>query len=137
MRKFIFEPLPGGRHLRPVIPFTFARFPKFEMKGLIDSGAVATRVHADIAEYMQIDLSGIEPVSFVAGGGKYYGRTVPTQLSVDGFIWEAPVCFTEEWELGYQLLGLRGFFDTFVVRIEASKLSVKLSPSRQPIRGPS
>lgn len=101
-----------------------------ELIGLVDSGAMATRVHIDIATELELDLSSAERTEFSVGGADFDGWTLPARLNVDGYVWDAPVCFTEGWPHPHQLLGLRGFFDHLVVRIEASKLSLRLTPSR-------
>lgn len=126
--------LPDGSVERPIIDFRIGDSRPIKLLGLVDSGAVATRVNASVALALDIDLSTGADAEFRVAGGEYAGKVVNVPLTVGRIVWTAPVCFVDGWDFSYQLLGLRGFFDRWVVRIDAAEGITQLQPSRRPTR---
>lgn len=96
---------------------------------LVDSGAVHNRFREDLAEEAGISLAQPdETVAFAVGGRTYSGRIVTARLKIASFEWEAPVCFVENWEHDFQLLGHEGFFRWFRVCFHAADERLTVDP---------
>lgn len=89
---------------------------------LVDSGAVFSVFHADIAEVLGIDLSSInEQVVFSGIGrakrtlsGKLYVVEIMLAQKGKSHRFDCPVVFSEDVHKdGHPLLGMGGFFDKF------------------------
>jgi hypothetical protein len=115
---------------RPVIPFSFAKLPRTDVLGLVDSGANRVRVSDEFTTDLGVDLSGAPETTFFIGGQPYVERTVPVSLRIGktGYTWKANVSFVTEWGYSFQILGMQGFFDQFTVRIDSRKELVALTP---------
>ncbi len=66
--KFSFQALPAETTPRPVVPVSFPDLPKVQLLGLVDSGALGTRISDEIADALEIDLSEAETRTFRVGG---------------------------------------------------------------------
>lgn len=119
--KFPFKFVPPLVGDRPFVEFAFDQFPTQRLVGLVDTGAWYTRVSDEWAVPLGIDLSGTRSEPFKIAGATYYSRIAPVRLKVRNVTWNCDVCFTAGWNYPYQLLGLRGFFDKFSVRIDATQ----------------
>ena len=73
-----------GRHY-PIIPIRLLGAEPVTVYALIDSGAVVSLFHSDIAEYAGIDLGRAEPV-YLAGVGGYVRALLmrDVEIEVDG-----------------------------------------------------
>lgn len=119
--RFEFGRLPGKiAELQPVVPVRFPDLAGVEVPALIDSGAVANRFHAQYGEQLGLDLSTGRVDPFDVAGGHYVSHVLPVRITVGRWTWEAPIAFVEDWNHGHGILGLRGFFDQFVVRFDAA-----------------
>lgn len=125
--EFQFQPLPSEVIKRPVVPIKFVNLPKLETLGLVDSGALGTRIGAEWAEPLGLDLSEGSTRKLVAGGRSYLAYDLNVRLKVGKWEWNATVSFAEDWYHGYAILGLEGFFDNFVVRIDSQKQRTALT----------
>ena len=128
--EFQFGPLPNRRELRPVVTFTFPKLPQASVLGLIDSGAVGTRISADYADALDLDITNSEPIRFIAGGGSYDAFPATIPITVAGHTRDTRVHFVRGWPHSYALLGIEGFFENYIVRIDATKRLTQLRPSR-------
>jgi hypothetical protein len=129
--RYPFQPLPGESRPRPVIRFSFDALPGTTLLGLVDSGAHGTRIGREWADQLGIDLSDTETSTFIAGGNRYPARKAPVVLKLDRHTFETEVSFVDNWTLPHHILGLDGFFDRFIVRIDAADTELRLSPKRQ------
>lgn len=90
-------------------------------RALLDSGAFMNVVHADIADVLDINLSGINTISFGGVGnskkelkGKPYIVEVQANQKGRSHKFDSYVLFTEDINKDqYPLLGRQGFFDKF------------------------
>ncbi|HEV7723331.1 MAG TPA: hypothetical protein VGO60_18725, partial [Iamia sp.] len=73
-----------------------------------------------MADFIGLDLDGIEPRAIGVGGQHLLARTVTVSLRLGDIQWEAPVSFCEPWPWPYQLLGQEGFFRWFDVVLRAA-----------------
>lgn len=115
---------------RPIVNVQLEDMEEAPLACLIDSGAVQNRFNEEWAEAAGISLD--EPDStdvFIAGGREYHGRIVRVRLKLVEFEWEAPVCFVENWEQDFQLLGQEGFFRWFRVCFYAADEKLSVSPA--------
>ena len=118
--RFPFRALPtagSGTHVtRPVIDVWMEGLEATGLACLPDSGAMATRFSADLAEIAGIDL-GDAPVEKIAVAGHIVSaRSTRVTLSLREpagarrHDWDAAVSFCDPWPFDFQLLGLEGFF---------------------------
>lgn len=116
---------------RPVINVQLAELPEAPLACLVDSGAIHNRFPKEWAELAGISLddSDFPAESFWAAGTKYTGALVRVQLKVASFEWEAPVCFVEDWQQDFGLLGHEGFFRWFRVCFHAADEQIILELS--------
>jgi predicted aspartyl protease len=121
----------GSSILKPVIPVTLSvHGGKSTMyAALIDSGADFSIFHAEVAEYLGIDVRSGRKEMFGSiqerGGSESFLH--PITLNIGGWDYKTTVGFSydiAQW--GYGVLGQRGFFDVFVVTFDLLKEEIKL-----------
>ena len=125
--RFPFRVLPaaGGGALtpRPVVDIALDGLAAAPMECLLDTGALRTRMSAELAPLAGIELTASLTEEFYIGGLKTTGALARVSLTVtDGaedFSWDAPVWFCEPWPHPFGLAGLEGFFHYFLVTIRA------------------
>jgi hypothetical protein len=114
--------LPAGNqsYSRPMINVQLTGLDEAPLACLVDSGAVYNKFHSDFAEAAGINLEEPDEVHrFDSGGRSYSGRVVRVRLKIASFEWEAPVCFVDDWDQDFQILGHEGFFRWFKVCFHA------------------
>ena len=128
--RFGFAGLPGDPSAvaRPVVRIGLVQSGDFDLTCLVDTGTVANRFGAWIAEEVGIDLSSAPTQRLGIGGVIVTARSATVGLRLEDFEWEAPVSFCSPWPFGYQLLGLEGFFRWFAVTIRAADLALEIDP---------
>jgi hypothetical protein len=93
------------------------------MECLLDTGALRTRMSAELAPLAGIELADALTEEFYVGGSKTVGSLGRVSLTVtDGaeeFSWDAPVWFCDPWPYSFGLAGLEGFLHHFLVTIHA------------------
>jgi hypothetical protein len=125
--RFAFRALPaaGGGALtpQPVVDIALEGLPDAPMECLLDTGALRTRMSAELAPLAGIELSGAVTEQFHIGGLKTVGALARVGLTVtngtDEFSWDAPVWFCDPWPHPFGLAGLEGFLRYFLVTIRA------------------
>lgn len=123
-------PARGGSYPRPLVNVQLADMTDALVTCLVDSGAVQNRFHADFARAAGISLTEPDDIcTFYAGGRLYTGRVVTVRLKVSELEWEAPVCFVDDWEQDFGLLGHEGFFRWFQVCFFAADEKLSISPA--------
>ena len=103
--RFAFRELPaaGGGVLtpRPVVDIALEGLDAAPVGCLLDTGALRTRMSAELAPLAGIELSGALTEDFFIGGFKTAGALARVNLTVtdgaDEFSWDAPVWFCEPW----------------------------------------
>ena len=134
--RFPFRALPaasGGAHAsRPVIDVWLKGLEATGLACLLDSGAMATRFSAELAEIAGIDLTGASAETISVAGHRLKARSTRVTLSVRDATarhdWDAAVSFCDPWPFGFQLLGLEGFFRHFRVTIAGYPEWVECEP---------
>lgn len=119
-------PAAGGGRLtpRPIVDLALEGLEAAPVACLLDTGALRTRMNAELAELAGIDLEA-DPVSeaLAVGGVRTTGRLARVTLTLaDGaeeHAWDAPVWFCDPWPFGFGLAGLEGFLHHFRVTISA------------------
>jgi hypothetical protein len=125
--RFMFRELPaasGGLLTpRPVVDIALEGLDAAPVGCLLDSGALRTRMSAELAPLAGIELSGALTEEFFIGGLKTAGALARVNLTVtdgaDEFSWDAPVWFCDPWPHPFGLAGLEGFLHHFIVTIRA------------------
>lgn len=125
--RFLFRALPaaGGGELtpRPVVDITLEGLLEAPIECLLDTGALRTRISAELAPLAGIELGGALTEQFYVGGVRTEGALARVGLTVtDGsteFSWDAPVWFCNPWPHPFGLVGLEGFLHYFLVTISA------------------
>jgi hypothetical protein len=125
--RFPFRALPaasGGQLTpRPVVDIALEGMPAAPMECLLDTGALRTRMSAELAPLAGIELDEPLTEEFFLAGLKTVGALARVNLTVsDGteeFSWDAPVWFCDPWPHPFGLAGLEGFLQHFQVTISA------------------
>ena len=93
------------------------------MACLLDTGALRTRMSAELASLAGIDLTDTIAETINIGGLTTIGVMARVDLAVtdgtDEFTWNAPVWFCDPWPFPFGLAGLEGFLHHFCVTIRA------------------
>lgn len=135
--RFAFRELPaaGGGVLtpRPVVDIALEGLDAAPVGCLLDTGALRTRMSAELAPLAGIELSGALTEDFFIGGFKTAGALARVNLTVtdgaDEFSWDAPVWFCEPWPHPFGLAGLEGFLHHFIVTIRAYAGYLDIEPN--------
>ncbi|MDB4986787.1 MAG: hypothetical protein JWN04_1965 [Myxococcaceae bacterium] len=126
--KYPFDPaLSGNLTPRPFVPVRLEGL-EFAVPALVDSGAVGNRFDATIGELAGLDLSLGCAEHVKIGGAMMFGHALDVSLTLGKHSWTAEICFLEGWQVGYQVLGLYGFFDHFNVRFRAASRELLVLP---------
>lgn len=135
--RFTFRKLPaaGGGVLtpRPVVDIALEGLDAAPVGCLLDTGALRTRMSAELAPLAGIDLSGALTEDFFIGGFNTTGALTRVSLTVtdgaDEFSWDAPVWFCDPWPHPFGLAGLEGFLRHFSVTIRAYDGYLDIEPN--------
>lgn len=115
--------------LRPVIPIELIyNTIAVSYEVLVDSGADLCIFDAQIAEILQIDLKKgkKQKVSGITGSPESY-YIHPVTISVGGWHYNIEAGFLPNIaNLGYGVVGQKGFFDLFVVKFDLTKEEIEL-----------
>jgi hypothetical protein len=134
--RFTFRALPaasgGALTPRPVVDIALEGLEAAPIGCLLDTGALRTRMSAEMAPLAGIELSGDLTEEFYIGGMKTAGTMARVNLMVtdgtDEFSWDAPVWFCEPWPHPFGLAGLEGFLHHFLVTIHAYHGYLEIEP---------
>jgi hypothetical protein len=137
--RFPFRELPaasgGVLTPRPVVDIALEGLEVAPIECLLDTGALRTRMSAELAPLAGIELPGELTNEFFIGGLKTVGTLVRVSLTVsndaDEFSWDAPVWFCDPWPYPFGLAGLEGFLHHFLVTIHAYDGYLEIEPEPQ------
>ncbi|MFA6273866.1 MAG: retropepsin-like aspartic protease [Candidatus Paceibacterota bacterium] len=122
-----------GETLRPVIPVRVKlKDLDFQYEVLIDSGADFCLFHAEVAEYLGIDLRKCKKGLVTGVGGKsseYFLHEV--SIEVGGWNYSMEVGFLPTIggrSAPYGIVGQKGFFENFIVKFDFKKEEIELKP---------
>jgi hypothetical protein len=135
--RFGFRELPaasgGVLTPRPVIDIALEGLYAAPVGCLLDTGALRTRMSAELAGLAGIELSGALTEDFFVGGVKTAGALARVNLTVTDdaseFSWDAPVWFCDPWPHAFGLAGLEGFLHHFIVTIRAYDGYIDIEPN--------
>lgn len=133
--RFLELPAAGGGVLtpRPVVDIALEGLDAAPVGCLLDTGALRTRMSAELAPLAGIDLSGALTEDFLIGGLNTAGALARVSLTVtdgaDEFSWDAPVWFCDPWPHPFGLAGLEGFLHHFIVTIRAYEGYLDIEPN--------
>jgi hypothetical protein len=120
---------------RPVVDIALEGLASAPIGCLLDSGALRTRMSAELAPLAGIELTGTLTERFSVGGIETTGAMARVGLTVtDGtgeFSWDAPVWFCDPWPHPFGLAGLEGFLHYFTVTIRAYDGYLDIEPHPQ------
>jgi len=134
--RFAFRALPaasgGVQTPRPIVDIALEGLEVAPIECLLDTGALRTRMSAEIAPLAGIELPGDLTEEFYVGGLKTLGMLARVNLTVtdsrDEFSWDAPVWFCDPWPHPFGLAGLEGFLHHFLVTIHAYDGYLEIEP---------
>ena len=134
--RFQFRSLPaaGGGELtpRPVVDIALEGLLAAPMECMLDTGALRTRMSAELAPLAGVELDDALTEEFWIAGLKTVGTMARVRLTVtdgaDQVSWDAPVWFCDPWPHPFGLAGLEGFLHHFVVTVRAYDGYLDLAP---------
>ncbi len=111
--EFSYKKVVGG--FAPIIPVTLAgRGDSVSVECYVDSGAVMSLFDNSSAELLGIDWRSGKKRPFVVGDGKLiYGFVSNLHLTLGDLSFAAPIAFSAELKIGFNLLGRSGIFTQF------------------------
>jgi hypothetical protein len=119
---------------RPVVDIALEGLLAAPMECLLDTGALRTRMSAELAPLAGVELDDALTEEFYLAGLKTVGALARVNLTVtDGtqdFTWEAPVWFCDPWPHPFGLAGLEGFLHHFLVTIRAYDGYLDIEPQQ-------
>lgn len=117
---------------RPVVDIALEGLEAAPIGCLLDSGALRTRMSAELAPLAGIELTGALTEPFYVGGTPTVGALARVNLSMtdgtDEFTWDAPVWFCDPWPHPFGLAGLEGFLQHFIVTIRTYDEYLDIEP---------
>lgn len=136
--RFPFRELPaasgGVLTPRPVVDIALEGLSAAPIECLLDTGALRTRMSAELAPLAGIDLDETLTEVFFVGGIKTVGALARVNLTVtagvEEFCWDAPVWFCDPWPHPFGLAGLEGFLQHFLVTICAYDGYLDIQPQQ-------
>jgi hypothetical protein len=134
--RFQFRTLPaaGGGELtpRPVVDIALEGLLAAPVGCLLDTGALRTRMSAELATLAGVELDDMLTEEFWVAGLQTVGTMARVRLTVtdgaDHFSWDAPVWFCDPWPHPFGLAGLEGFLHQFDVTIRAYDGHLDIEP---------
>jgi hypothetical protein len=137
--RFAFRALPsasgGALTARPVVDIALEGLEVAPVECLLDTGALRTRMSAELAGLAGIELPRQLTEEFYIGGVITEGVLARVTLTVaDGteqFSWDAPVWFCDPWPHPFGLAGLEGFLHHFLVTINAYEGYLEVEPEQR------
>lgn len=115
---------------RPIIPIFLKSKTKFTFyRALIDSGADYCIFSIELAQALGIKLSK-NIISFMGvGRDKIKGFWGEVEIRIDGASYKTKAIFAEISDFGHGILGQRGFFDHFDVKLRCKKQIIEIEPN--------
>ncbi|HKR71121.1 MAG TPA: hypothetical protein VJT16_19940 [Streptosporangiaceae bacterium] len=106
--------------------------PAAPVECLLDTGALRTRMSAELAPLAGIELDDALTEEFLIAGLRTVGKFACVTLTVgDGnldYSWDAPVWFCDPWPHPFGLAGLEGFLQHFLVTVSAYNGFLDIEP---------
>jgi hypothetical protein len=130
--RFQFLELPGTASplARPVIPVEFEDLEVGPQLCLVDTGTIANRFGAWLAQAAGIDLDDAPEERVAVAGVSTLARHARADLTIADRRYEAPVTFCEPWPFAFNLLGQEGFLRYFRVTICAKEFWLEVEPEQ-------
>lgn len=118
------------RIYRPIIPIFLKSETVFIFyRAIIDSGADNCVFSTNIADLLEIKLSDKEKINFTGvGKGNIEGFKKEIVIKVGSISYLTEVIFAEISDFGHGILGARGFFDHFDVRLSFQNQLIEIIP---------
>ena len=134
--RFPFRALPaasgGALTPRPVVDIALEGLTAAPIGCLLDTGALRTRMSAELAPLAGVELDNALTEEFYVVGFRTIGVLARVSLTVtDGtndYSWDAPVWFCDPWPHPFGLVGLEGFLHYFLVTIRAYDGYLEIEP---------
>ena len=134
--RFPFRALPaasgGALTPRPVVDIALEGLTAAPIGCLLDTGALRTRMSAELAPLAGVELDNALTEEFYVVGFRTIGVLARVSLTVtDGtndYSWDAPVWFCDPWLYPFGLAGLEGFLQHFLVTIHAYDGYLEIEP---------
>lgn len=112
----------------PIIRLTtYHKNSLFRTSALIDSGATTSIFQIDVAENLQIDINKGKEIYLGGVGGRIKGHLHQIGLEIAHKKIIAPVVFSYEYTVSFNLLGREGIFKNFKIIFEEKDYLVKLT----------
>ena len=99
----------------PLIPVTFTGpSGPLQVEAYLDSGAMMSIFDGAIPELLGFPLAHARRQRFIVGDGRFIqGHVVTVPMQIGPCRFRAPVAFSSELKVGFNLLGRRGLFEQF------------------------
>ncbi len=126
--EFLELPGEGPALVRPVVPVQVEDLEEAPQLCLVDSGSIANRFGAWLADATGIDLEGAPETTLHVGGLTTTARHARADLTIAGVRYDAPVSFCDPWPFAFNLLGQEGFLRFLRVTLCAADGWLEVEP---------
>ncbi|MBI4092288.1 MAG: retropepsin-like domain-containing protein [Candidatus Levybacteria bacterium] len=123
----------GPNVFRPVIPVILKSPAKFMIySALIDSGADNCIFSLDIADLLHIKPKTKDKTQFIGvGKDTVNGYFSTIELRIGDIFYQTKVIFADMSDFGHGILGQKGFFDHFDVKLSYNKQIIEIDSLKQ------
>ncbi len=116
----------------PLIPITLTKSDGNNLPpllALVDSGAIISLFHADIAQLLGLDLTTGDkiPLTGIKDGLEGYVHLV--QCQIDGYTCSLRIAFSAELNVDFQILGRLDFFERCKVLFDEANQKLYVTPN--------
>jgi hypothetical protein len=129
--RFDFLELPGdgaAALTRPVVPVQVEDLEEAPQLCLVDTGSVANRFGAWLADATGVDLGSAPETRVAVGGVITRARHGRAALTIAGVRYDAPISFCDPWPFAFNLLGQEGFLRFFRLELCAAEGWLEIEP---------
>jgi hypothetical protein len=125
---FVEVPGSGSTLARPALPVQLEDLEEARLLCLVDTGSMANRFDARLAEAVGIDLRGVPAEPVAIAGARLRAYSTRADVTVAGSRYDAPVTFCDPWPFGFGVLGQAGFLRFFRVTLCAREFWLEVEP---------
>lgn len=123
--QFLYKKTPEGIYF-PLVPiFIYFQNKNLKIRALIDSGATISIFRSEVAEQLGITIEKGEEIFLGGIGGRIRGFRHLLQLEIAGKKFPAPVVFSDEYLVKFNLLGRENIFKNFKILFNEKDLLIE------------
>jgi hypothetical protein len=113
----------------PIIPIKISSGSlTLKTEALVDSGANISVFSSDIADYLELVLTGGKQIYLQGVGGRIVGYIHKVKIDISGISFRCPIVFSAELITSFNIIGRDAFFDKFLITFDEARRKLILKP---------